>query len=133
MASFGAGAPVPAAELSNARGGERLRAMTAAEAAGEFEAVLVAELLAAARRAGEPLGSDDEAAGAESYREFADRFLAGELARSGALGVGRLILREIAPSDPRGLPGGDSSTAGLNFSGPLADRATEEAQVRAGP
>ena len=72
-----------------------VRGMTLHEAARELEASFLSEMLKAARQAGEPLAEPSEMTGAESYQEFAERYLAQELARRETLGFARLLEREL--------------------------------------
>jgi Rod binding domain-containing protein len=72
------------------------RTMTLHEAAREIEAQFLVEMLKAARQAGEPLAESREMTGAENYQEFAERFLAQELARRETLGLARLLERELS-------------------------------------
>jgi Rod binding domain-containing protein len=71
------------------------RRMSVAEASREFEASFIVELLKAARQAGEPLAEESEMTGAESYQEFAERYLAQDLARRNAFGFAGIIEREL--------------------------------------
>lgn len=66
------------------------------EAAREFEAMMIAQLLKTAREAGK-LGppSEDEASGSETYLELAEQQFARIMAASGSFGFARLILAEL--------------------------------------
>jgi Rod binding domain-containing protein len=64
------------------------------DAARQFESLLTKQLLKAARAAGEPLAEDRDST-ADGYLDFAETILADALADSGALGLGRLILKEL--------------------------------------
>ena len=66
------------------------------EAAREFEAMLVAQLLKTAREAGQMREDDNEAAGSESYREFAEKYLAEAIAATDAFGFSRLMVKDLA-------------------------------------
>jgi Rod binding domain-containing protein len=68
-----------------------------AEAAREFEALFLVELLKTTRQAGDALAEPSEMTGAENYREFAERFLADALAKSEALGLGKLLRQSLEP------------------------------------
>ena len=88
-----------AAALPADRGTQRVKsATTLDEAAREFEAMMLIELLKAARKAGEAFGPENEDNGAKSYQEFADETLAKELAAQDALGFSRLIVRQLDPA-----------------------------------
>lgn len=77
------------------------RRMSVPEAAREFEASFLIELLKAARQAGEALSEPSEMTGAESYQEFAERYLAQDLARHNAFGLAQLLERELLrPATP---------------------------------
>ncbi|MCB1021963.1 MAG: hypothetical protein KDC27_18665 [Acidobacteria bacterium] len=65
------------------------------QAAREFETAFLVEMLKAARQANEPLAEQSEMTGAENYQEFAERYLAEELAGKNALGFARLLEREL--------------------------------------
>lgn len=71
------------------------------EAGQEFEALLLGNLIAAAREASKPLGEESDNA-SESYLDFADTELARSLARAQPLGIARILLRQ----QPSGLKGG---------------------------
>lgn len=64
-------------------------------AAKEFEALLIARLLKAAREAGETLGNPPEQTGAEGYRELAEEHVARSIAQSEAFGIARMILKSM--------------------------------------
>lgn len=72
------------------------------EAAGQFEALLLAQILKSARQSGSGwLGGGDAAS--ESATEYAEQQLASLLAQNGGLGLARLIsegLREPSPTPP---------------------------------
>jgi Rod binding domain-containing protein len=78
------------------------RRMSVAEAAREFETSFLVELLKVARQAGEPLAEQSDVTGAENYQEFAERYLAQELARSNAFGFAKLLERELLKPDAFG-------------------------------
>jgi Rod binding domain-containing protein len=63
----------------------------AAAAAREFEALLIARLLRAARQAGETLASPSSQAGAEAYLELAEEHVARVMAQRGAFGIARML------------------------------------------
>jgi Rod binding domain-containing protein len=69
--------------------------MTSADAAKEFETMLVAQLLKMAREAGQIEQKQDEMTGAESYMEFAEQFVAQAIAQSGAFGFANAINTEL--------------------------------------
>ena len=71
------------------------RRMNVEEAAQEFETAFLVELLKSARKAGEALAERSEMTGAENYQEFAERYLAQELARQNAFGLARLLERDL--------------------------------------
>ena len=68
--------------------------MSGAEAAKEFEAMIVTQMLKAAREASKALGTEEGEAGMESYLEFAEQHLGRLLARDGFFGF-----EELAPVD----------------------------------
>lgn len=74
------------------------------EAAGQFEALLMAQILKSARQSGSGwLGGGDAAS--ESATEYAEQQLASLLARGGGLGLARLIaegLGKPGPAPPAG-------------------------------
>jgi Rod binding domain-containing protein len=74
---------------------------TPQQAAQEFEAMLIGQLIKAAREAG---STEDEnsLAGADTYREFAEKYLAQALAGSGSFGFARMILRSLESGAPKG-------------------------------
>lgn len=74
------------------------RRMSVAEAARELETSFLVELLKAARQAGEALAEPSEMTGAENYREFAERYLAQDLARHTAFGLAKLLERDLLRS-----------------------------------
>ncbi len=68
------------------RGTQQVKqATTLEEAAREFEAMMLVELLKAARKAGDAFGVQNDDNGARSYQEFADEHLAKALAAQDAL------------------------------------------------
>lgn len=69
--------------------------MTSGDAAKEFETMLVAQLLKIAREAGQIEEKQDEMTGAESYMEFAEKFVALAIAQSGAFGFADAITAEL--------------------------------------
>jgi len=73
--------------------------MTGGEAAEEFEAIIVAELLKAAREAGEAWGEEEKETGSESYLEFAEQHVAKILAKQGLFGFKRMAMEDFAESD----------------------------------
>ena len=74
---------------------------TAEQAAREFEAMLIGQLIKAAR---DEISAEDEnsAAGSDTYREFAEKYLAQALAQSGAFGFARMILRSLEAGSQKG-------------------------------
>ncbi|MEZ5363019.1 MAG: hypothetical protein R2748_11940 [Bryobacterales bacterium] len=68
---------------------------TVRQAAREFETAFLVEMLKAARQANEPLAEEREMTGAENYQEFAERYLAEELAGKNVLGFAQLLEREL--------------------------------------
>jgi len=73
---------------------------SAREAAGEFEQMLIARLLKAAREASEAFGEDNSAlTGGDGYLEMAEKRLAGQMAASGVFGFREMIARELAPEE----------------------------------
>ena len=62
-------------------------------AAQDFEAILIGTWL---KEVQESFASADESAGAESYRSLGVEAVAGALARSGALGITRMLLHQLA-------------------------------------
>ena len=71
--------------------------MTAADAALEFETMLLAAWMKTAREAGQLDEKQDEMTGAESYLEFAEKLLAGEMAKSNVFGFSKMIASELQP------------------------------------
>ena len=71
------------------------KGMSVEEAAREFEAMLVAQLLKTAREAGRMSEDDNEAAGSESYREFAEKYLTEAIAATDAFGFSRLMVKDL--------------------------------------
>ena len=71
--------------------------MTAADAAREFETMLLAAWMKTAREAGQLDEKQDEMTGAESYLEFAEKLLAGEMAKSNVFGFSKMITSELQP------------------------------------
>ena len=71
--------------------------MTAADAALEFETMLLAAWMKTAREAGQLDEKQDEMTGAESYLEFAEKLLAGEMAKSNVFGFSKMISAELEP------------------------------------
>jgi Rod binding domain-containing protein len=62
-------------------------------AAQDFEAILIGTWL---KEVQESFASSGESAGAESYRSLGVEAVAGALARSGALGIARMLLHQLA-------------------------------------
>jgi hypothetical protein len=56
--------------------------MTAVDAAKEFETMLIADWMKTAREAGEIDEQEDEMTGADSYLEFAEKYVAEAIADS---------------------------------------------------
>lgn len=81
---------------------------TAEQAAREFEAMLIGQLIKAAR---DEISAEDEnsAAGSDTYREFAEKYLAQALAESGSFGFARMILRSVEPSQDSEQPDAQTS------------------------
>ncbi len=71
------------------------KGMSVEEAAREFEAMLVAQLLKTAREAGKMSEDDNEAAGSENYREFAEKYLAQAIAATDAFGFSQLMVKDL--------------------------------------
>lgn len=70
-----------------------------AEAARQFEALLLAHWLKTVREAAKAPGTEeDRGAGADTYLEIAEQQLAQALAQGGGVGIARMILRNLAPS-----------------------------------
>lgn len=69
--------------------------MTSSDAAKEFETMLVAQLLEIAREAGEMEEKQDEMTGADSYMEFAEKFVAQAIVQTGAFGFAEAISAEL--------------------------------------
>ena len=65
------------------------------QAAQDFEAMLIAQLLKIAREASQLDPSDDEATGSETYLELAEKHLAEVLAAKGGLGFAKLLTRAL--------------------------------------
>jgi Rod binding domain-containing protein len=83
-------AAVPAADSSAPR------PRNVKEAAAQFEALLISQLLKSAHADGESwLGTGDDQAGA-SMTELAEEHLAQSLAASGGLGLAKLVVRGLA-------------------------------------
>ena len=70
------------------------RQPTPEQAAREFEAMLIGQLMKAAREEGST-EEENSAAGSDTYREFAEKVLAQALAESGSFGFARMILRSV--------------------------------------
>ncbi len=66
------------------------------QAAQDFEALLIAQLLKIAREAGRLDPSDDAATGSETYLELAEKSLAEALAAQGGLGFQKLLTGALA-------------------------------------
>jgi len=66
------------------------------QAAKEFEAMFLTQLLKLARESNWTAKPDEEA-GAESYLEFAEEHLAKAIAGQGSLGLDRLIRQQLEP------------------------------------
>lgn len=64
------------------------------KAAEQFESLLTKQLLKAARSAGDPLAEEKDST-TEGYIDFAESILADALAESDALGLGKLILKQL--------------------------------------
>ena len=69
--------------------------MTSADAAKEFETMLVAQLLKIAREAGQIEERQDEMTGAQSYTEFAEKFVAQAIVQTGTFGFAEAITAEL--------------------------------------
>lgn len=69
--------------------------MTSADAAKEFETMLVAQLLKIAREAGRMEEKQDEMTGADSYMEFAEKFVAQAITETRAFGFAEAITTEL--------------------------------------
>ncbi len=72
-------------------------APTSGQAALEFEAILIGQLLKAAREAG-AAEEEDSLAGSDTYREFAEKHLARALVENGSFGFARMLLRSLSAS-----------------------------------
>jgi|GEM_PF-2523127 len=88
---------LPSVELDRPGAASR---MTSADAAQEFEAIVIAELLKAAREAGEAWGSEEKETGSESYLEYAEQHLSRILASQDLLGFKRIALEDLGESEP---------------------------------
>ena len=88
---------LPAAMAANAAHTVVHQGMTAADAAREFETMLLAAWMKTAREAGQLDEKQDEMTGAESYLEFAEKLLAGEMAKSNVFGFSKMITSELQP------------------------------------
>lgn len=73
--------------------------MTSADAAREFETMLVAQLLKIAREAGQLEEKQDEMTGAQSYTEFAEKFVAQAIVQTGAFGFAEAITAELESTE----------------------------------
>ena len=69
------------------------------KAAQDFEAMLVSQLLKAAREAGQALAEESEMTGAENYLEYAETHVAKVLAERGSLGFAAMIAKDLADKD----------------------------------
>lgn len=89
-----------------------------ADAARQFEALLLTQLLRAARQGGGQgwLGSGEDQA-ASSAMEFAEECFAQALAAQGGLGLAALITAELSRSAQARQPAGSSSSAGASCQG----------------
>jgi len=94
---------VGAISTAQLRDGTDAAGMTTNEAAQEFEAMVVAELLKAAREAGEAWGDEDKETGSEAYLEFAEQHLSRILAGQGLFGFKRMALRDLDGVDGAGV------------------------------
>lgn len=89
-----------------------------ADAARQFEALLLTQLLRAARQEGGEgwLGSGEDQA-ASSAMEFAEECFAQALASQGGLGLAALITAELSRSAQARQPAGSNSSAGASCQG----------------
>ncbi len=71
--------------------------MTPTEAAKEFETMLLAAWMKTAREAGQIDDKEDEMTGADSYLEFAERYVAEAIAQSRTFGFAEMIADDLAP------------------------------------
>lgn len=82
--------------------------MSATDAAREFETMLIAAWMKTAREAGEINEKEDEMTGADSYIEFAEKYVAEAIAGSHAFGFTEVISAELerrsAPTQEPGPP-----------------------------
>jgi Rod binding domain-containing protein len=109
----GASIPVSMSEVTGQAG---LGKKNVQQAARDFEALLIGQVLKAARQSsnGGWLGEGDDQAGS-TMLEVAEEHLARALAASGGLGLGKMILRQLgqsatqAPQTPTSSAGGDAS------------------------
>jgi len=69
---------------------------TIEQAAENFETMLIAQLLKAAREAGQVLAQESEMTGAENYLEYAETHVAKVLAERGSLGFAALLAKDLA-------------------------------------
>jgi Rod binding domain-containing protein len=69
--------------------------MTPADAAREFETMLLAAWMKTAREAGEIDDKEDEMTGAESYLEFAEKYVAEAIAQGRAFGFAEMIAADL--------------------------------------
>ena len=93
---------VGAISTARLRDGTDTAGMTTSEAAQEFEAMVVAELLKAAREAGEAWGDEDKETGSEAYLEFAEQHLSRILAGQGLFGFKQMALQDFARAGAAG-------------------------------
>lgn len=70
---------------------------TIEQAGSAFEALLIGQMLKSAREAGQgSLGESDQAGG--TMMEYAEEFLAQEIAKGGGLGLGKIIVSQMQKS-----------------------------------
>ena len=77
------------------RTGTDAQPMSGEEAVQEFESILAAEMLKAAREAGKAWGADEEQTGAEGYLELAEQHLARAMAERGVFGLDKLLREDL--------------------------------------
>jgi Rod binding domain-containing protein len=74
-----------------------LRRPSIGEAAREFETMLLAQWLKAARDAGSILSGQSDMAGSESYLEMAEKVLAQAMAGRGTFGLAKMMIKDLKP------------------------------------
>lgn len=72
------------------------------EKAAEFEGILISEILQKLSECYRVPGEEDSDGAGENFRSMATSALGGGLARSGGLGVGEMLVRQLSSAEGRG-------------------------------